>query len=214
MFKPTHRAMAITAAVGGSLALSAQPMAAAVIIISARATAMVPDKMEKIFGVKMQNHRTWTHWLVTCVLAGIVIGLIVYGIGYGAAELVHSRMHGHDGRHLAHIMRISAYGYGILIGVGAVIGSVMHSLADACTIGGVPLFGPFYKKKVWLMPDGLRCGVGKTQEVKDEHGKIKKVKTFEMTAGEKRWYALSYLATAAILFLHFAPVLRLKGVPA
>lgn len=208
MFKPTHQAMAITTAVGGSLAMAAPLPAAIVIVVSARYTAMVPDKMEKLFMVKMSNHRTWTHWLLTCVAAGVAIGLIIYGLGYGSSELIRDRMHGHDGRHLAHIIYISGAGYGVLIGIGAVIGSVMHSLADACTIGGVPLLGPFYRKKIWLMPEGLRCGVGK--KVEDEDGKM--VRTFYMTPGEKRWYVLSYLTTAAILFLHFASSMHLHGI--
>lgn len=206
MFKPTHQAMTYPVSIGGSIALNATLSAAAVIVLTARAGAMIPDKMEKIFGVPQAKHRTWTHWLVTCILAGLSIGLLVYGIGYGTEMIARDRLTGPHAHEVIRVIHQSSIAFGYFIGMGAMIGAVMHSLADACTEGGVPLLGPFYNKKIYLMPAGFRCGVGK--KVKDENGKM--VKTFELTAGEKRWFVFSYVMTALILFFHFAPVLHLQ----
>jgi hypothetical protein len=208
MFKPTHQALAVTAATSGAIAMNAPLTGALAIVLIARQCAMIPDKMEKLFRVKMANHRTWTHWLVTCVAAGIALGFIVYGLGYLVEYLMRPRLTGPHAHDLIRSVHVASIGAGVLVGVGATIGAVMHSLADACTIGGVPLLGPFYTKKIWLMPDGLRIGVG--QKVQDQFGNT--IKTRELTIGEKRWFLLAHATTMFILFLHFAPYMHLDKI--
>lgn len=209
MLKPTHRSLATTTAIGISLAVAPPIVASLSIVATARTCAMLPDKMEKWFFVGQDKHRTWTHWLITCIISGICLGLIVYGLGYGASEIAQSRMC-HKGHcdHNARGVVTNIYQFGIigayLVGVGAIIGAVIHSLADACTLSGVPLFGPFTKKKFWLMPEGMRTRTGETKTTLLRG----KPKPFQMTAGERRWLIGSYLFMALLLFLHFAPYLR------
>lgn len=209
MLKPTHRALATTTAVGVAVVTTPPIIAAISFVAVARTCAMLPDKMEKWFFVGQDNHRTWTHWLITCIISGICLGLIVYGIGYGASEIAESRMclKGRCDSNARDVVT-SIYQFGIigayLVGAGAIIGAVIHSLADACTLSGVPLFGPFTKRKFWLMPEGMRTRTGeiKTTLLRG------KPKPFQMTAGERNWLLGSYIAMALLLFLHFAPYLR------
>lgn len=216
MFKPTHKAMATTVAVGTSIALSPTLLGAAVIVLSARGQCMMPDKMERWFGVKMDDHRTWTHWLLTAVVASIIIGALVYLAGYGVAELAKERMvnaHGtttKDGREFANAALQVGYSFGFLIGLGVLIGAVIHDLADACTVGGVPLLGPFTKKKYWIVPKGMRVYVGELAIVTDPNtGKPKKVRTRELTKGERVWLMGAHAMTLSILFFYMLPYMNM-----
>jgi hypothetical protein len=187
------------------------PIVAAVVVVgTARGCAMLPDKMEKYLFVK--EHRTWTHYLITCLISGVVLGLIVYGLGYGSSELLHSRMCTHGAHHacdrhargvIKNVYELGTLG-AYLVGMGAMIGAVVHTLADACTLSGTPLLGPFSKKDRHLMPEGMRTRTGeiKTTLLRG------KPEPFQMTAGERRWLIMSYVTTAAILFLHFAPYIK------
>jgi len=205
MLRPTHQAISVTSSVGASIAMSVPLSGAVAIVVVARQAAMLPDKMEKIFGVKMTNHRTWTHWLLTCFLTGAVLGLMVYGLGYLVEYLMRERLTGSHAHEVLRTIHTASIGGGVIVWIGSTIGTVTHSLADACTLSGVPLFGPFTKKKFWLMPDGLRTRTG-------DLAKAMKGERMIMTAGEKRWFILAHFMTIFILFLHFAPYMHLDKI--
>jgi membrane-bound metal-dependent hydrolase YbcI (DUF457 family) len=213
MLKPTHQALTMPVTIGVSLA-AALPLTAAVpVIIIARSCAMLPDKMERALGVK--EHRTWTHWLLTNIIVGVLLGLVVYGIGFGLSELSHARMCHHGKHNLCdkHAREFikNVYQFGILssfiVGTGITIACVMHSLADACTLSGAPLLGPFTKKDIHLMPEGMRTRTGeiKTTLLRG------KPEPFQMTAGERRWLMSAYLITCSMIVFHFLPYIQNLG---
>jgi len=198
MHRRCHRTVGLAVGVGTSVALSAPLAGAAVIALTARGGSMIPDYMERWFGVEQRDHRTWTHWLATTILVGLALGAVVYGIGYGAETLVHNNMEGREARHLARVLHEASVGMGILVAIGVTVGAMSHSLIDACTVGGVPLCGPFTKRKMWVVPRGLRTEVGDKEA--ERAGR-----PFTPTVGEKRWTLLANLTTLGLIVLTFAP---------
>lgn len=199
MMKPTHRACAITSSLPVSLSLGASTSAAVTIVGSSWICAMLPDKIEQMIGWGLDKHRTVTHYLINAVLMGLAFGLLVFGILYGLHELAQDRMTNDGGQRFAELLNESSVGFGILTAIGGVIGSVSHCLIDACTRGGVPLLGPFKKKKYWLMPEGMRVRVG--EEIITRSG----AKRMVMTAGERRWLLGLNTLTIMILFFWISP---------
>jgi membrane-bound metal-dependent hydrolase YbcI (DUF457 family) len=49
--------------------------------------------------------------------------------------------------------------------VGALIGYGLHLVADACTPHGVPVFAPFYREGIHLLPRALRITTGSRREL-------------------------------------------------
>jgi inner membrane protein len=83
------------------------------------------------------RHRGATHWLSTGV-AVTVIGTVAAGAIYAALVLP------------------------VAAGLGA--GYTLHLLADGCTPHGVPLLGPFSRRKRHLLPKGGRIRTGSGRE--------------------------------------------------
>jgi hypothetical protein len=93
--------------------------------------------------------------------------------------------------------------FGILVTIGALCGTVTHTLADACTISGVPLAGPFDTRDRHLLPEPLRVRVNPAK--RDRHGNVKKDRKGNVkraiTAGERCWQLGAWCATALIVYL-------------
>lgn len=218
MMGPTHRALAVTTATGLSVGTNAiwkgsvSPDAAGVIIGSAWIWGCLPDQLERWlrkWPLRLlripTDHRTWTHWLLTTVLMGVTVGAIVYGIGQGVAALAA----GPNEADLRDVAKGGGYVFGVLIGLGALCGTVSHALADACTDGGstgVPLLGPWKRDGVWLMPKGMRCKVNPAK--RDRHGNVKKDRKGNekraMSLGEHCWHLGAWAATGLMIYLGVA----------
>jgi membrane-bound metal-dependent hydrolase YbcI (DUF457 family) len=83
------------------------------------------------------SHRALTHSALACAAAAVLAALVASPAGTGAALLV---------------------GGGIAIGYGA------HVAADACTPGGVKLWAPFSRERVWFLPPRARIPTGSLRE--------------------------------------------------
>lgn len=227
MHIPTHRAMAVTMATGVSVAYAAPLSGAALILASAYATAGLSDRMERIWfpitkrlhlGPRWRRHReNWTHWPTTCAIVGFLLGAIVYAIWYGAAAGLAELMkpdHGPidpEGRKLIGHTLQGAMLFGGLVAIGAIVGTVQHPLADACTKGGAPLGAPFTRRLMWLMPKAWRVSVGEPlynedgTRARDKDGRA--LRSREMTDGEKRWLRGAWLVTGVLVASQFLPEL-------
>jgi hypothetical protein len=197
MMGPTHRALAVTTATGLSVACNASWDTTAVIVGTAYATAKLPDiDCRSWFPA---DHRTWTHWLLVTIAMALGLGLIVYGIGQGVAHLAQ----GPNGAELRHVGREGGLAFGILVGIGALCGTVTHTLADACTISGVPLAGPFNTKDRHLLPAPLRVRVNPAQ--RNRKGEIKRTRGGSekraMSLGEWCWLVGAWSVTGLIVYL-------------
>lgn len=151
MTTKTHRRATDFLAASYILSTGATAVDAFVIASFAYAASTWPDDLEPdgTFGVRehhsfikrhyitfmrrvlpfLYRHRGWSHYLLT----GLIIALAI------AIPL----------RHLSPILAADVF-RGILIGHWG------HCLEDAATISGAPLFGPFFKKSIHLMPSGYR----------------------------------------------------------
>lgn len=195
--RQTHHALALPVALGTAAAMKATVDATVVIAAVAWATASLPDiDCRSWFPA---DHRTWTHWLLVTIAMAIGLGLIVYGIGQGVAHLAQ----GPNGAELRHVGREGGLAFGILVTIGALCGTVTHTLADACTISGVPLAGPFDKRDRHLLPEPLRVRVNPAQ--RDRKGEIKRTRGGSekraMSLGERCWLLGAWVATGLIIYL-------------
>ena len=83
------------------------------------------------------SHRALTHSALACAGAAGLAALVVSPAGAGAA---------------------------LLVGGGVAIGYAAHVAADACTPGGVRLWAPFSRERVWLLPARARIPTGSLRE--------------------------------------------------
>ena len=84
------------------------------------------------------RHRGVTHSLVACVTVSALAGL--------AGSLASASV-------------------ALVVAAGVAIGYGSHVAADACTPGGVRLWAPFSRRRVWLLPRGARIRTGGLGEV-------------------------------------------------
>lgn len=122
----SHQLIAANAAYFGMLPMQAGVATTASVVLVAVATSRLPD-IDFRLGIK---HRTVTHYALTAVLVTAVLGLAVaMTVGMGA---------------------------GMIVTLGLIFGYGSHLVSDACTLSGVPLFGPFNRTDVHLLPRGFR----------------------------------------------------------
>lgn len=154
MMGKTHRL--VSAGTASVLAAGVGMPAAdcAVFVGASWCAAKLPDKLERgvawlmpwrwrirswRFTVKAIEHREMTHWIVTAFAFALVAGADV-------AILL-------DVRSVA-----------LLVAAGAVIGWLMHEVADAMTLDGDPLLGPWSERHFHLLPDGYQFRTGSKAE--------------------------------------------------
>lgn len=132
---PSHLLIGTASALAVASAAS-YPLATGVVVVAAgAATAKLPDVDLKL----PVHHRGITHTLLVCALLtlAVAIGLGLYRVTAPYA---------------------SAAALGVLVGYG------MHLAADACTPHGVPIFLPFSRRDVHLLPRLLRITTGSWAE--------------------------------------------------
>jgi len=100
---------------------------AGILIGGSVATAKLPDVDCKL---PIRHRGPATHSLLACVVFAAAIAVGVTLAGYP--------------------------GYALLVAGGMGLGVVLHQLADALTISGVPLLWPAVRDDVHLLPAGLR----------------------------------------------------------
>jgi hypothetical protein len=189
MMGTTHQHVGLSAAVAVSAVAHLPLTAAAIVCVSSLRWSRTPDSSEKRFRVA---HRTVTHWLSTClvmavlpvavvVLTAAIVGTVVQ---YGWAPAlfddavaripevmrqVSATSHGHEWHGtLSEFVTGAALIVGFFVAMGRVCAMVAHTLADACTPCGSPLWGlpglPRTQRPVHLLPHWLRV---KTDSVDD-----------------------------------------------
>jgi membrane-bound metal-dependent hydrolase YbcI (DUF457 family) len=135
----SHMVIGTVSAATAAAATRSTATTAAVIITAAVATAKLPDfdMNLRFLGVK---HRGVTHTLIFMLL-------LVAAVGFGLST------------------NATTAPYVMDAVTGMVIGYGMHLVADACTPHGVPVFAPFYRPDVHLLPEPLRITTGSWQEM-------------------------------------------------
>jgi inner membrane protein len=83
------------------------------------------------------SHRSVTHSALACAAVPGLAALLAHPAGAGAA---------------------------LVVGGGLAIGYASHVAADACTSGGIRLWAPFSRRRVWLLPPRVRIRTGSVGE--------------------------------------------------
>ncbi len=143
MMGRTHTAIGTVAALGATQLAHGTVEQEAVMVVAAFLTSggVLSPDCDVWLPVE---HRGPTHWLLTCLVVGASVAVIVYQL---------------------------APTYALAAGCGVALAWVVHAFADATTVGGVPLLGPFLtdrrgnQRKVRLLPKMLRFRVGHMQPV-------------------------------------------------
>src|SRR3954454_3796836 len=89
----------------------------------------------RVFAV-LVRHRGVTHSALACALSAGAAALVAYPAGPA----------------------------GLVVAAGIGLGYAAHVAADACTPGGVTLWAPLSRRRMWLLPRGLRITTGSLPE--------------------------------------------------
>lgn len=144
-----HRMIGAATAVGVS-ALVGLPLSSLMITVpSAVSSAVLPDRAERgPLGLWEIKHRTKTHWISSCILMALVPAIIFAISLHELTPLARE--------HLPHgVVSYLSQGvvmFLILFAIGRLCGCISHTLADATTISGSPLWGPWSKRDIHLFP--------------------------------------------------------------
>lgn len=174
----THRWLSAAGAAAPCAALNASGASTAVIVGTAYLTASAPDRIEKPLRV---DHRTVTHWPLLGVLLAVLVGLGLSSL----PDLIEASTEA-EGRFLWLVGPIT---------LGFLVSYLTHIAADACTIAGVPLMGPFSRRDRWLLPEPLRIRVHETYL--DRYGEKKR----RASKGDRAYRLVGMLATVAFLVM-------------
>jgi membrane-bound metal-dependent hydrolase YbcI (DUF457 family) len=157
----THELVGITLAVAAGQAVEAGPLETAGLAVAALIASRLPDvdvpgaRIHRRSRLERRNllaggagallrlplrlfaalvpHRGVTHSAAACAAAPGLGALLAYPAGAGAA---------------------------LVVGGGVAIGYAAHVAADGCTPGGIRLWAPFSRKRVWLLPPRARIRTG------------------------------------------------------
>ena len=165
MRSATHELVGVSLALAAARALEAGPLESAGLAVAALYGSRLPDldqlgarahrrstleRRSLLFGAAgsamrlpliafaaLVPHRTVTHSALACAAAGGLVALVAFPLGADAA---------------------------LVVGVGVAIGYAAHVAADACTPGGVCLWAPISRERVWLLPPRARIPTGSFRE--------------------------------------------------
>lgn len=176
MTNDTHRIVGGATAVGACAVASVPLLAAGIVVAAAWWASPGPDRLEHPLPVSLKTerrlerllrvrlhfrHRGWTHWLVVgaLVAAFIVAMIALIAAGLGVA-VEHASKEASIDLPDTGISRDDLLVIELAAGVGAMVGYMMHSIADAMTKSGSLLFSPLYRKPIHLLPRWLRITTG------------------------------------------------------
>jgi membrane-bound metal-dependent hydrolase YbcI (DUF457 family) len=162
---PTHELIGVTLAVAAGQALKAGPLETGGLAATALIASRLPDidllgarihrrsrlerrnllaraggallRLPLVVFAALVSHRTITHSALACAAVPGLAALLAYPAGAAAA---------------------------LVVGGGSAIGYAGHVAADGCTPGGIRLWAPFSRRRVWLLPPRARIRTGSLGE--------------------------------------------------
>lgn len=165
MRNATHELIGVSLAVAAGQALKAGPLETAGLAAAALCGSRLPDvdqlgahihrrtrlerrnlaagvaggalRLPVVAFAAIVPHRAVTHSTLACVAAAGLAALVAAPAGSAVAQVV---------------------------GAGVAIGYAAHVAADACTPGGVTLWAPLSRRRVWLLPPRARIPTGSWRE--------------------------------------------------
>ncbi|MGI8944759.1 MAG: metal-dependent hydrolase [Thermoleophilaceae bacterium] len=165
MRNATHELLGVSLALAGAQAVQAGPLESVGLGVAAVCGSRLPDldqvgsrvhrrsRLERrsmLFGAlgtvlrlpmwafaALVGHRGVTHSALACAATAALAALLAHPAGTAVA---------------------------LVVGVGVGVGYAAHVAADACTPGGVRLWAPLSRKRVWLLPRRARIPTGSLRE--------------------------------------------------
>jgi membrane-bound metal-dependent hydrolase YbcI (DUF457 family) len=147
----------------------------------ARTFGFITEAFARVVGKLSGGHRHLTHSLTGCAIFTALVGIAAHyrhgwpgriGLGFAATLLIASALRALKlGGHAADLLALGGAvaacrtGYGLALVTPAVAaGCVTHLIGDGITDEGVPLFAPFSRAHIHLLPEPLAFTAGTKPE--------------------------------------------------
>ena len=161
----THEVIGVSLALGAGQALEAGPFESVGLALAAVAGARLPDIDQLGARIHTPSRLERRSLIVGAVGAALRLPLVVFAGVASHRALTHSALACAAAAALAALVASPAGGAAALFsGGGVAIGYGAHVAADACTPGGVRLWAPFSRQRVWLLPPVARIPTGSLRE--------------------------------------------------
>jgi membrane-bound metal-dependent hydrolase YbcI (DUF457 family) len=161
----THELIGVSLALSAGQALEPGPLETAGLVVAAVAGARLPDVDQlgaRVHGPSRLERRSL---IIGAVGAAVRLPLVAFAGVVSHRALTHSALACAAAAGLAALIASPAgSGAALLVGAGVAIGYGAHVAADACTPGGVKLWAPFSRERVWFLPPRARIPTGSLRE--------------------------------------------------
>jgi membrane-bound metal-dependent hydrolase YbcI (DUF457 family) len=153
----THELIGVSLALTAGQALHAGPLETAGLSVAAVAGARLPDVDQLGARVHTPSRLERRSLIIGAVGAALRLPLVAFAGVVSHRALTHSAVACAAAAALAALVASPAGpAAALLVGGGVAIGYGAHVAADACTPGGVRLWAPISRQRVWLLPPGAR----------------------------------------------------------
>ena len=161
----THELIGVTLAVATGHALNAGPLETAGLAATAVLASRLPDI--DVLGARIHRRSRRERRNLLARAAGSLrrVPLVVFAAFVSHRSITHSALACAAVPGLAALLAYPAgAGAALVVGGGLAIGYAAHVAADGCTPGGIRLWAPFSRRRVWLLPPWARIRTGSAGE--------------------------------------------------
>jgi membrane-bound metal-dependent hydrolase YbcI (DUF457 family) len=158
----THELVGVSLALAAGQIFEAEPAQSAGLVVAAVSGSRLPDVDQLGARVHRQTRLERRSLLFATAGAAVRLPLVVFARVVSHRALTHSAFACAAAAGLAALVASPAGpGAALHVGGGVAIGYGAHVAADACTPGGVRLWAPFSRERVWLLPPPARIPTGR-----------------------------------------------------
>jgi inner membrane protein len=161
----THELIGVSLALTAGQALHAGPLETAGLSVAAVAGARLPDVDQLGARVHTPSRLERRSLIIGGVGAALRLPLVAFAGVVSHRALTHSAVACGAATALAALIASPAGpDAALVVGCGVALGYSSHVAADACTPGGVSLWAPLSRRRVWLLPSRARIPTGGVRE--------------------------------------------------
>ncbi|MGH2945042.1 MAG: metal-dependent hydrolase [Solirubrobacteraceae bacterium] len=160
MRNATHELVGVTLAVAAGQALKAGPLETGGLAAAAVIASRLPDI--DVLGARIHRRSRLERRSLLAGAAGALLRLplVVFAALVPHRSVTHSALACAAVPGLAALTYPAGAGAALVVGGGLAIGYAGHVAADGCTPGGIRLWAPFSRRRVWLLPPRARIRTG------------------------------------------------------
>ena len=165
MRNATHELIGVTLAVAAAQALKAGPLETGGLAATAVLASRLPDIDVLGARIHRRSRRERRNLLARAAGALRRVPLVVFAAFVSHRSITHSAFACVAVPGLAALLSYPAgAGAALVVGGGFAIGYAAHVAADGCTPGGIRLWAPMSRRRVWLLPPWARIRTGSAGE--------------------------------------------------